>query len=172
MHICVGSASLAYTLVLGKRDGYLTDRRLDGGHNITLMVLGTACFWIGTVGIVGSTLSPTIRAVVAMVNTNLAASTGAITWTMIDLYRVRKWSTCSLCSGVVVGLIAISPGASVIPSWAAVVYGFLAGVICNCATSLKYLMRCDDTLDTFAFHAVGGLVGNVLTALFATYVQV
>lgn len=108
-----------------------------------------------------------LRAVMAAVVTNLAASVGGISWCLIDYRLERKWSTVGFCSGVVAGLVAITPGSGYVPAWSAVIYGVCAGVVCNYATKLKFLMHCDDALDIFAVHAVGGCIGDLLTGLFA-----
>lgn len=103
----------------------------------------------------------------AAVVTNLAACVGGITWCVLDYRLERKWSTVGFCSGVISGLVAITPGSGYVPAWAAVVYGVCAGILCNFATKLKYWINADDALDIFAVHAIGGLVGNLCTGAFA-----
>jgi Amt family ammonium transporter len=103
----------------------------------------------------------------AAVVTNLAACVGGMTWCLVDYRLEKKWSTVGFCSGVIAGLVAITPGSGYCPAWSAVVFGVAAGVACNYATKLKYFLRCDDALDIFAVHAVGGLVGNICTGFFA-----
>ena len=107
----------------------------------------------------------------AAVVTNLAACVGGITWCLVDYRLERKWSTVGFCSGVIAGLVAITPGSGFVPPWAAVIFGVVGGISCNYATKLKYFLRADDALDIFAVHAVGGFVGDILTAFFAAYVQ-
>ena len=107
----------------------------------------------------------------AAVVTHLAACVAGISWCVVDYHRMgKRWSAVGFCSGVVAGLVAITPGSGFVPAWAAVVFGVLAGILCNLATTLKIWLRVDDSLDIFAVHAVGGLVGNVLTGIFATLV--
>ena len=96
----------------------------------------------------------------AAVCTNLAACVGGITWCLVDYRLERKWSTVGFCSGVIAGLVCITPGSGYVPAWAAVVFGVCGGVACNYATKLKYFLRCDDALDIFAVHGVGGFIGN------------
>ena len=108
-----------------------------------------------------------MRAVLAAVVTNLAASVGGITWCLLDYRLERKFSTVGFCSGVVAGLVAITPGSGFVPAWSAVVFGVVGGAACNYATQLKFLFGIDDALDIFAVHAIGGLVGNILTGFFA-----
>jgi len=103
----------------------------------------------------------------AAVVTNLAASVGGVTWCLLDYRLERKFSTVGFCSGVIAGLVAITPGSGFVPAWSAVVFGVLGAAACNYGTKLKYLLGIDDALDIFAVHAVGGMVGNLLTGLFA-----
>ncbi|TIA19469.1 ammonium transporter-like protein [Aureobasidium pullulans] len=168
VHIASGTAALAYSFVLGHRKGHGTHELNFRPHNVTHIVVGTVFLWFGWVGFnAGSALAANMRAVMATVVTNLAASVGGITWCLLDYRLERKWSTVGFCSGVVAGLVAITPGSGYVPAWAAVVFGVVAGIGCNYATKLKYLINCDDALDIFAVHAVGGFIGNLLTALFA-----
>ena len=108
-----------------------------------------------------------MRAVMAAVLTNLAACVGGITWCVLDYRLERKWSTVGFCSGVVAGLVAITPGSGFVPAWSAVVYGVVGAAGANYATKLKFVLGIDDALDIFAEHAIGGLIGNILTAFFA-----
>jgi len=108
-----------------------------------------------------------MRAVMAAMVTNLAASVAGVAWCLVDYRLEQKWSVVGFCSGVVAGLVAITPGSGFVAPWAAVVYGVLAGVGCNYATKFKFLIGCDDALDVFAVHAVGGFIGNMCTAFFA-----
>lgn len=123
----------------------------------------------------------------AAVVTNLAACVGGITWCVLDYRLEGKWSAVGFCSGVISGLVvsllfplpesqihltssllqAITPGSGFVPAWAAVVYGVCAGIGCNYATQLKFLFGVDDSLDIFAVHGVGGVLGNLLTGFFA-----
>jgi Amt family ammonium transporter len=103
----------------------------------------------------------------AAVVTNLAASVGGLTWCLLDYRLERKWSTVGFCSGVISGLVAITPASGFVPAWSAVVFGVVGGIACNYATKLKFLLHIDDSLDIFAIHGIGGLVGDLLTGLFA-----
>lgn len=172
VHISSGSAALAYSLMLGKRRGHGTHELNYRPHNVTHIVLGTVFLWVGWFGFNGgSALSGNMRAVMACVVTNLAASVGGITWCLLDYRLEQKWSTVGFCSGVIAGLVAITPGSGYVPSWAAVIYGVVGGAACNYATKLKFVIGVDDALDIFAEHGVGGIVGNILTAFFAAYVS-
>jgi Amt family ammonium transporter len=168
VHISSGAAALAYSLILGKRRGHGTDELNYRPHNVPQIVLGTVFLWVGWFGFnAGSALSANLRAVMAAVVTNLAACVGGMTWCLMD-YRVeQKWSIVGFCSGVVAGLVAITPASGYVPAWAAVVIGMVGAVAANYGTRIKFLLGIDDALDIFAIHAIGGLVGDVLTGLFA-----
>ncbi|RDW88861.1 putative ammonium transporter MEPa-2 [Coleophoma cylindrospora] len=168
VHISSGCAALAYSVMLGKRRGHGTHELNYRPHNVTHVVIGTVFLWVGWFGFnAGSALAANMRAVMAAVVTNLAACVGGITWCVLDYRLERKWSTVGFCSGVVAGLVAITPGSGFVPAWAAVIYGVVGAAGANYATKLKFVLGIDDALDIFAEHAVGGLIGNILTAFFA-----
>lgn len=168
VHIASGSAALAYSMMLGKRRGHGTHELNYRPHNVTHIVVGTVFLWVGWFGFnAGSALSANLRAVMAAVVTNLSACVGGMTWCILDYRLEKKWSTVGFCSGVVAGLVSITPGSGFVPPWAAVVFGILGAAFSNYATKLKFLLRIDDALDIFAVHGVGGLVGNICTAFFA-----
>lgn len=168
VHIASGSAALAYSIMLGKRRGHGTHELNYRPHNVAHIVIGTVLLWLGWFGFnAGSALSANLRAVLAASVTNLSASVGGITWCLLDYRLEKKWSTVGFCSGVVAGLVCITPGSGFVPVWAAVFFGMAGASFANYATKLKFLLHVDDALDIFAVHAVGGLVGNVCTALFA-----
>lgn len=111
VHIASGSAALAYSMMLGKRRGHGTHELNYRPHNVTHIVIGTVFLWVGWFGFnAGSALSANLRAVVAAVVTNLAACVGGMTWCILDYRLEKKWSTVGFCSGVVAGLVSITPG--------------------------------------------------------------
>ncbi|KAL2808790.1 ammonium transporter AmtB-like domain-containing protein [Aspergillus granulosus] len=168
VHIVSGTTALAYSLMLGKRRGHGTHELNYRPHNVTHVVIGTVFLWVGWFGFnAGSALSANLRAVMAAVVTNLAASVGGVTWCLLDYRLERKWSTVGFCSGVISGLVAITPGSGFVTPWAAFIFGVVGAAACNYATKLKYIIKVDDALDIFAVHGIGGLVGNLLTGLFA-----
>jgi Amt family ammonium transporter len=168
VHISSGTAALAISIYLGKRTGYGTEKLAYKPHNTTYVILGTVFLWFGWFGFNGgSALSANVRAASACVVTNLAASVGGITWMLWDYRLERKWSAVGFCSGAVSGLVAITPASGFVGSPAAVLFGFVAGTVCNFATQLKFALGYDDTLDIFATHGIGGVAGNLLTGLFA-----
>ncbi|PKY09031.1 ammonium transporter [Aspergillus campestris IBT 28561] len=168
VHIASGATALAYSLMLGKRRGHGTHELNYRPHNVTHVVIGTVFLWVGWFGFnAGSALSANLRAVMAAVVTNLSAAVGGVTWCLLDYRLERKWSTVGFCSGVISGLVAITPGSGFVTPWAAFIFGVVGAAACNYATKLKYLLHIDDALDIFAVHGVGGVVGNLLTGLFA-----
>jgi Amt family ammonium transporter len=168
VHISSGTAALAISIYLGRRRGYGTERLAYKPHNTSYVVLGTVLLWFGWFGFNGgSAISANLRAVQACIVTNLAASVGGITWMLWDYRLEKKWSAVGFCSGAISGLVAITPGSGFVGAPAAVLFGFMGGTLCNFATQLKFVFGYDDTLDIFASHAVGGIVGNLLTGLFA-----
>ncbi|KAI1859768.1 hypothetical protein JX265_010217 [Neoarthrinium moseri] len=169
VHIASGTAALAYSMMLGKRRGHGTHELNYRPHNVTHIIIGTVFMWVGWFGFnAGSALSANMRAILAAVVTNLSACVGGMTWCVLDYRLERKWSAVGFCSGVIAGLVAITPGSGYVPVWAAVPYGVLGAAFANYATKLKFLLGVDDALDIFAVHAVGGLVGNICTAFFAS----
>ncbi|KAK0720222.1 ammonium transporter AmtB-like domain-containing protein [Lasiosphaeris hirsuta] len=169
VHISSGAAALAYALMLGKRTGYSKVHGLPyRPHNVTHVVLGTVFLWVGWFGFNGgSALAANLRAVMACVVTHIAACTGGFTWMLLDYRLEKKWSTVGFCSGVIAGLVAITPAAGYVPPWSAVIFGIVGGIVCNFATKLKFLLGIDEALDVFAEHAIGGVAGNLMTGLFA-----
>jgi Amt family ammonium transporter len=166
VHISSGAASLAYALVLGKRQGHGTEEFKP--HNMANVVLGTAFLWFGWFGFNGgSAVAGNIRAAMACVVTNLAASVGGLTWMLMDYRLEHKFSALGFCSGAVVGLVAITPASGFVGPAAAVAFGFIGAIICNISCKLKHAFNYDDALDVFAVHGVGGLVGDILTGIFA-----
>ncbi|EAA32441.1 hypothetical protein GE21DRAFT_7486 [Neurospora crassa] len=169
VHISSGAAALAYSLMLGKRNGY---NKVNGlpyrPHNVTHVVLGTVFLWVGWFGFNGgSALAANLRAVMACIVTHIAACVGGLTWVLLDYRLERKWSTVGFCSGAIAGLVAITPAAGYVPPWSAFIFGVVGGISCNFATKLKFLLGIDEALDVFAEHGVGGIVGNLLTGIFA-----
>lgn len=168
VHIASGAAALAYSQILGRRLGYNEGHLNYQAHNATHVVLGTVFLWFGWFGFNGgSALSANLRAVMAAVVTNLAACAGGITWCLIDYIKCRRWSTVGCCTGIVVGLVAITPASGFVPAWSAPIYGVVGSLAASQATRLKFWWKIDDALDIFAVHAIGGLVGNLLTGFFA-----
>ncbi|ORY84684.1 ammonium transporter MEPa [Leucosporidium creatinivorum] len=168
VHMTSGTASLAWSLYLGKRRGYGTEKLAYRPHSVSHIVLGTVLLWFGWFGFNGgSELAMNLRAIQASMVTNIAAAMGGLTWLVLDYIRTGKYSAVSLCSGIVAGLVGITPAAGFVGSPAALAIGFVTAIAANYATGLKNLLRIDDAVDGFALHAVGGFTGAVMTGLFA-----
>jgi Amt family ammonium transporter len=164
VHISSGAAALAYSIMLGKRRGHGTHELNYRPHNVTHVIMGTCFLWFGWFGFNGgSAVGSNLRATMACVVTNLAASVGAFTWVLVDYRLERKWSAVGWCSGAIAGLVAITPASGYVPPWSAVVFGVVGAIACNYATKLKFLIGVDDAIDIFAVHGIGGMVGNLLT---------
>ena len=164
VHMSAGCAALAGALFLGKRL-----QREEAPANIPFVILGTGLLWFGWFGFnAGSAFSAGADAVKAFANTNLASATAMITWIFYERFRDRKMSAVGACIGAVVGLVAITPAAGFVSLGDSVLIGFVASLISNLAIHLFHLSgRVDDTLDVFASHGVGGMVGMVLTGVLA-----
>ncbi|KAG0033585.1 hypothetical protein BGZ81_008024 [Podila clonocystis] len=165
VHISSGAAALAYAIVLGRRAGDQKDFR---PHSMSNVVIGTVFIWFGWFGFNGgSALSANLRAAMACVVTNLSASVGGITWVLLDYRHDHKLSVLGFCSGAVSGLVAITPASGYVSPASSVAIGFLGATACNMAVRLKHYLKYDDAFDVFAVHGVGGIVGNLLTGVFA-----
>ncbi|KAG1455716.1 hypothetical protein G6F46_001694 [Rhizopus delemar] len=163
VHITSGFSSLAYALILGRRQ---SDEFKP--HNMSNVILGTAFLWFGWFGFNGgSALSGNMRAVMACLVTNLAASVGAITWMCLDYRLHHKFSALGFCSGAIAGLVAITPGAGFVRPVCSIPIGILGALSCYAAVRLKNWLKYDDALDVFAVHGIGGMVGGILTGVFA-----
>ncbi|GAB6063622.1 ammonium transporter [Deferrisoma palaeochoriense] len=167
VHISSGVSALAMILVLGKRRGYPAERFIP--HNLTLTLLGAGLLWFGWFGFnAGSALAANGTAVLAFVSTNTAAAAGMLGWLLAERGRFGKASALGAASGLVAGLVAITPGAGFItPGWAIVVGG-VAGILCFRAVCLKERFGYDDALDVLGVHGVGGAWGAVATGIFST----
>ncbi|KAL3232439.1 Ammonium transporter MEP2 [Nakaseomyces bracarensis] len=171
VHCSSGHAALVYALILGKRNDPVTKKGMPKykPHSVTSVVLGTVFLWFGWQFFnPGSAGNASIRAWYSAMNTNLAASSGGLTWMFIDYLRSGgKWTTVGLCSGIIAGLVGITPAAGFVPIWASFIIGVVSAAGCNLAVDLKYLLNIDDGLDVYALHGVGGCIGSVFTGIFA-----
>lgn len=163
VHISAGMAALAGSIYLGPRKELLHD-----AANIPFVILGTGLLWFGWFGFnAGSSLAANETAVLAFLNTNTASAVAMITWMFFDRLRGRKSSAMGACIGAVVGLVGITPAAGFVSVGAAVLIGFITSVVSNLALTVKAKSGIDDTLDVFPCHGLGGIVGMILTAVFA-----
>jgi len=166
VHISAGFAALAGAVILGKRKIVL-----EHPGNVPYVVLGTGLLWFGWFGFnAGSALGANSSAVIAFANTHMASATAMITWLFYERMMGRKMSTVGACIGAVVGLVAITPAAGYVNIGNSMFIGFVAALVSNWAIAIKNKSGVDDTLDVFPSHGIGGVVGMVLTAIFATNV--
>ena len=168
VHINAGVAGLVCAWFLGRRTGY--GREPFEPYNLGLTMVGAGMLWVGWFGFnAGSAVAADGRAGLAMAVTHLAAAAGALAW-MLGEWVVRgRPSLLGLCSGLVAGLVAITPAAGFVTLRSAVVIGLVAGLACYWgATGLKRLLRADDSLDVFGVHGIGGIVGSLLTGVLAS----
>jgi len=167
VHINAGIAGLVCCLVLGKRKGYPTTPMAP--HNLGYTLMGAAMLWIGWFGFnAGSAAAANGTAGMAMLVTQIATAAAALGWMFAEWVGHGKPSALGIASGVVAGLVAITPAAGTVGPMGALVIGLASGVICYfCATSLKRKLGYDDSLDAFGVHGIGGIVGAILTGVFA-----
>ncbi len=170
VHINSGVAALVACLVLGKRTGYRTENMAP--HNLVLTVIGASLLWIGWFGFNGgSALGASGGAAMALITTQIAASAAALAWMFAEWMVHKKPSVLGVASGAVAGLVAITPAAGFVTAGGAFWIGLAGGVICFFAsTAVKRKLGYDDSLDVFGVHGVGGIVGAILTGVFATSV--
>jgi Amt family ammonium transporter len=168
VHINAGIAGLASCLVLGKRLGY--GREAMPPHNLTLTLIGASLLWVGWFGFnAGSALAADGRAGMAMLATQMATGAAALAWMFAEWVSKGKPSVLGIASGAVAGLVAITPASGFVGPSSAVIIGIAAGVLCFlAATSLKHAFGYDDSLDAFGVHGIGGIIGAVLTGVFAS----
>ncbi|MBP7567130.1 MAG: ammonium transporter [Burkholderiaceae bacterium] len=168
VHINAGVSGLVCAYVLGPRLNY--GREPFEPYNLALTMAGAGMLWVGWFGFnAGSAVAADGRAGLAMVATHIAASAGALTWMLGEWIMRGRPSLLGLCSGLVAGLVAITPAAGFVTPRSALLIGAVAGVACYWgATGLKRLLRADDSLDVFGVHGVGGIVGSLMTGLLAS----
>ncbi|MDE1174742.1 MAG: ammonium transporter [Parvibaculaceae bacterium] len=168
VHINAGIAGLVGCLVLGPRKGFGHENMAP--HNVLLTMIGAALLWVGWFGFnAGSALSAGTGAAMAMVVTQIATGMAALAWMTAEWVIHKKPTLLGLCSGAVAGLVAITPAAGFVDPVGALWIGLLAGLICFWgATSLKKALGYDDSLDVFGVHGIGGIVGAILTGVFAS----
>jgi ammonium transporter, Amt family len=165
VHLSSGAAALVCALVIGRRS------RPGPPHNLTLTLLGAGMLWFGWFGFnAGSALAANANAALALVNTHLAAGAAAFAWAIVEWIKQGKPTALGVASGLVAGLVCITPAAGFVGPTAAVLMGLIAGPVCYGAVMLKGTLGYDDALDAFGIHGVGGALGAVLTGVFASAV--
>ncbi len=168
VHVNAGVAGLMCAYFIGPRRGY--GREAFEPFNLGLTMAGAGLLWVGWFGFnAGSAVAADGRAGLAMAVTHIAAAAGAVTWMLGEWVVRQRPSLLGLCSGLVAGLVAITPAAGFVTPGSAVVIGGVAGLACYWgATGLKRLLQADDSLDVFGVHGIGGIVGSLLTGVLAS----
>ncbi len=167
VHLTAGAAALVTAVVLGKRKGFPKEPMPP--HNMTMCITGAGMLWVGWFGFNGgSALAANGDAGMAMLVTHISAATGAFTWMLIEWIKYGKPSALGAVTGMVAGLGTITPASGFVGPAGALVIGFAAGIVCfNATMFIKRVLVIDDSLDVFPVHGVGGVLGTLLTAVFA-----
>lgn len=167
VHINAGAAGLALALILGQRRGFGSE--VMRPHNLPLVMIGAGLLWFGWFGFnAGSALAANNTAAVVWINTLVAAGAASLAWIVTEKVRDGHFTSLGAASGVVAGLVAITPACSAVSPLGAIAVGAVAGVVCALSIGLKYRLRYDDSLDVVGVHLVGGLWGTVAVGFFAT----
>jgi len=163
VHINAGVAGLMCCLLLGKR------RDSGPGHNMVLTFIGASLLWVGWFGFnAGSAVTAGMQAGMAMAVTQFATATAAFVWMLVEWMHRGKPTVIGICTGAVAGLVAITPASGFVGPLGSLAIGAAAGIVCYWGvTGLKHMLGYDDALDAFGVHAVGGIVGALLTGVFA-----
>ncbi|HVZ25691.1 MAG TPA: ammonium transporter [Sediminibacterium sp.] len=168
VHISAGCAALAGALVLKRRKVHLEQREIPPA-NIPYVLIGTGLLWFGWFGFnAGSAMGANALSVSAFATTNTAAAAAGLSWMFFDVIRGKKPSVLGFCIGAVVGLVAITPAAGFVAIPQSIFIGVIASIISNLAVYYKSKSTLDDTLDVFPCHGLGGMVGMIMTGIFAT----
>ncbi|HYG07532.1 MAG TPA: ammonium transporter [Stenotrophomonas sp.] len=167
VHINAGIAGLVGAYFVGKRTGF--GREAIKPHNVTLTFVGAALLWVGWFGFnAGSNLEANAGAALAFLNTLLATAAAVLGWSLTEKIIKGKSSALGVASGMVAGLVGITPACGTVGPFGAIAIGFIAGVLCVWGvTGLKRLLRADDSLDVFGVHGLGGIIGAILTGVFS-----
>ena len=171
VHINAGVSALMMAILLGKRKGWNTPGEAPiTPHNIPFVVIGTALLWMGWLGFNGgSGLAADGISANAILVTNLAAAAAALTWSLLDQIINKKPTVVGFCTGVIAGLVAITPAAGSTGVFGGIVIGVASGLICFWMVAhVKFRFGYDDSLDAFGVHGVGGIIGSILIGVFAT----
>ena len=166
VHISSGVSALVLAIYLGRRKGYeQTSYRI---HNIPFVVLGASLLWFGWYGFnAGSALAADGLAAHAFMTTSISAAAALLSWMLIDTAKNGKPTLVGACTGLVIGLVAITPGAGFVPVWSSFIIGALVSPICYFTMHLvKHKLKIDDALDAFGCHGIGGVWGGIATGLF------
>jgi Amt family ammonium transporter len=169
VHINAGISALIMAIMLGKRNGFKYGRP-TAPHNVAFVFIGAAFLWLGWFGFnAGSGLAADGLAANAFLVTHLSTAVAVVTWLAIDWIRNKKPTTVGACTGAVAGLVAITPAAGTVDVLGAFFIGAIASAVCFCMVAVvKTKLKYDDSLDAFGVHGIGGIIGSILTGVFAT----
>ncbi len=166
VHLTAGLGALVCALVIGKRHNY--PREKHAPHNLTMTVTGAGLLWFGWFGFnAGSALGANGLAALALVTTHVSAAAAALSWVVVEWWHRKRPTMLGFVSGLVAGLVAITPAAGYVSVGASMLIGASAGAVCYGAVLLKERWHYDDSLDAFGVHGVGGILGAILTGVFA-----
>jgi Amt family ammonium transporter len=165
VHINAGVSALVGAVILGKRKGYPTERMAP--HSLTMTLIGTGLLWVGWFGFnAGSALEANGSAGLALINTFVATAAGILFWMLTERVLGHKASLLGACSGAIAGLVAVTPAAGNSGPFGAILLGAIAGVVCAIfVIAIKPKLKIDESLDAFGIHALGGIIGSILTAV-------
>jgi Amt family ammonium transporter len=168
VHITAGCAALAGAMVLKRRKSHVENREIPPA-NVPYVLIGTGLLWFGWFGFnAGSAVGATPLAVNAFGTTTTAAASAGLTWMFFDVIKGKKPSVLGFCIGAVVGLVAITPAAGFVGIPQSIIVGLVGAIVSNIAVTIKQKSTLDDTLDVFPCHGIGGMVGMLLTGVFAS----
>jgi Amt family ammonium transporter len=169
VHLSSGISALVTVLIIGRRLGHPTEQMLP--NNLGFTVLGAGLLWFGWFGFnAGSALASGALATLAFVNTFIAPAGAAVSWMLAEWIRAKTPSTLGVASGIVAGLVVITPAAGFVTPMGALAMGLIGGVVCYLGVLIKHPLGYDDSLDAFGVHGVGGALGALLTGVFASTV--
>src|SRR5690606_18607513 len=165
IHVNAGIAALVAVLILGKRRGWPSEGHPP--HSMPLVMIGTGILWFGWFGFnAGSALAANGQAVQAFMNTFVAAAAAGLAWALVERVTDGHFTNLGAASGIVAGLVAVTPAAGFVTTMPSLAIGLAAGAICCLAVQLKFKAGYDDALDVVGVHFVGGLVGSLMIGLF------
>jgi ammonium transporter, Amt family len=165
VHISAGVSGLVAVLFLGARRGY--PYQVIRPNNMVITMLGAGLLWVGWFGFnAGSSISSGLSTAQALTATQVAAATGALSWILIESFHQGKATALGFASGILAGLVAVTPAAGVVQPYGAMILGLLASFVCYSAIQFKNRLGYDDSLDAFGIHGVGGIVGALLLTFF------
>ncbi len=165
VHISAGVSGLVMAIFIGARRGF--PHAAHRPNNLVLTLMGAGLLWVGWFGFnAGSSISSGLSTAQALTATQVAAAAGAVTWMFVEMWHTGKASALGFASGILAGLVAVTPAAGVVQPYGAICLGIIASCICYWAISLKEKLHYDDSLDAFGVHGVGGIVGAIFLSFF------